>query len=289
MTTLSAMSAPGTVVRFLTELRATGSPVVRLRGSAAEGGTEALSFIEAEADSASEVAQILAGWHREAAEDLGGPSLAFDEASARLGARLLFRAAWCYLQRGLSREEVARLLSAQPPFLRKEVPALSIPSIRSTAPPTPPPLLKDTRSYTEVVDANAAGAALFSTDLCLRHLPAIFRMAQTLSPGDPLLRALQALAAPFPLSGIGIATGTNDFAAPDTLAVIFGHPGLRQLFLDRILAARSRDWLHHPQVAEALHQTLGSHAHALASGFLPTPLLTTQPFSLPPSDPPPAE
>lgn len=269
MTTLSPISAPGTAVRFLSELRTTGAPVIRLQGSAAEGGLEALASIETEAEGASEVGQILADWHREAAEDLGGPALPLDDDAARLGAGLLFRAAWCYLQRGLTREDVARLLHA-PPALA----LLALPAPKKAELPASMQSISSIQSIPAAHTA-AAAAAVFSADLCLRHLPAIFRMAQTLSPGDPLLGALQNLAARFPLSGVGIAAGGHGLPESDSLPVILSHPGLRQLFLDRILTTRSRDWLHHPQIAEALQQTLGSHAQTLAPGFQTHPPTAT--------------
>ncbi len=76
MPEFSAMSAPGTVVRFLSELRATGAPVIRLRGQGDWRG--ALLLIETEASNDPEISRLLAAWHHEAAEDLGGPPPPFD-------------------------------------------------------------------------------------------------------------------------------------------------------------------------------------------------------------------
>ncbi|MES2709492.1 MAG: hypothetical protein V4726_23045, partial [Verrucomicrobiota bacterium] len=177
----------------------------------------------------------------------------FDETAAVFGARLLFRAAWCYLQRDTGRDEVARLLLEPPPSAA----GLGLSSSLTAA-------------------AQFSTAAQFSADLTLQHLPAIFRMARALAPGDPLLAALRELAGWFPLSGIGIQPADpQDFPAIDsgTWENLQAHPGLRQLFLDRILSARARHWLKHPDITLAIRHSLGEYATDLAPSFdLPVPL-----------------
>lgn len=232
MMTVSALSAPGAMVRFLSELHATGAPVIHLRGR--DGGLGALTQIEAEADGAPELSRLLGSWHQEAALDIGGPALPFDKTAARQGACLLFRAAWCYLNRDTGKEEVARLL------------------------------------LDPAAHPDDSAAAQFSADLTLQHLPALFRMAQALSPGDPLLAALRRLARLFPLSGVNIqpekppAQGMPPAAAWGNLQ---SHSGLRQLFLDRILITRAGHWLDHPETSLALRHSLGEHRQTLAPAF----------------------
>lgn len=229
---MSSIPLPGTVLTFLQELRSTGAPVIRLRGQG--DWRSALLLIETEAAQDTLIPQLLAGWHAEAAPDLGGPPLPFHLHAALHGARLLFRAAWCYLQRDIGKNEVTTLLGTDSP-------------------------------------APTDAAWQFSADLTLRHLPAVFRMAQALAPGDPLLAALRNLAFHYSLSGYGIPP-ENETAIPSVEPAAWealqSHPGLRQLLLDRILASGSRHWLNHPETALALRHTLGGYPKEYAPAFL---------------------
>lgn len=223
---------PGTLLQFLQELRSTGMPVIRLSGQGSWRGV--LPKVEAEAAYDHQFTSLLASWHAEAAEDLGGPALTFDEAAALHGATLLFRAAWCYLHRDSTAAEVTQLLHL----------------------PTTGPL-----------DA----AAQFSADLTLQHLPSLHRMAQALAPGDSLLPALQQLAQTFPLASPGLLFPDKNLPAPEsgTWNILRSHPGLWQLFLDRVLQRQDRLWQAHPDVLPAVHHALGAHAKALAPFLLP--------------------
>ncbi|MDB6135793.1 MAG: hypothetical protein JWM59_4036 [Verrucomicrobiales bacterium] len=232
MITVSALSAPGAMVRFLSELHATGAPVIHLRGRSE--GLGALEQIEAEADGDPELHRLLGSWHQEAALDIGGPALSFDETAARRGACLLFRTAWCYLNRDTGREEVARLL------------------------------------LDPAAHPGDSATAQFSADLTLQHLPAVLRMAQALSPGDPLLSALRSLARLFPLSGVNIhpeKPPTQEMPPAATWGNLQSHSGLRQLFLDRILITRAGHWLDHPETSLAIRHSLGEHRQTLAPAF----------------------
>jgi hypothetical protein len=223
---------PGTILQFLRELRSTGTPVIRLSGQGS--WRSVLPKIEAEAANDHQLTSLLAAWHAEAAEDLGGPALAFDEAAALHGATLLFRAAWCYLHRDSTAAEVTQLLHL----------------------PAPGPL---------------DPAAQFSADLTLQHLPSLHRMAQALAPGDPLLPALQQLAQTFPLASPGLLFPDKTLPDPDPSSwhALRSHLGLWQLFLDRVLQRQDRLWLAHPDVLPAVHHALGAHAKALAPFLLP--------------------
>lgn len=219
----TAVPHPGAALTFLRELRATGAPVIRLSGQGSWHGI--LPRIEAEAAADSSLATLLRSWFEEAAEDLGGPPLPFDEAAARHGALLLFRAAWCYLHRDSPADEVTALLHNPLP-------------------------------------GSPTAAAQFSADLTLQHLPALFRMAQALAPGDPLLPALRSIAHHLPLSALGVPRVENEVptADPDAWQKLHAHPGLWQLFLDRAVQRSDRWWLNHAEVAHSLHYSLGTHA-----------------------------
>lgn len=221
------------------------APVIRLSGQGPWAAV--LTEIEKDAQSDPRIGTVLAEWHREAVEDLGGPPLPFDEAAARHGAVLLFRAAWCYLHRDTPAREVTRLLHPTPP--------------------TP--------------SENLTAAAQFSADLTLRHLPALHRIALALAPGDPLLAALRSLAAAYPLSSPGFSPDENfpPSADPDAWAILQNHAGLRQLFLDRVLAHADRAWMENAAIAAALTHSLGLHARTLAP-HLPADL--SHPAFIPP-------
>ena len=224
---------PGTLLQFLRELRATGAPVLRLPGHTRP--MPLLARLEAEAAADPHLTSLLRFQHREAAEDVGGPPLPFDEPAARLGATLLFRAAWLYLHRDSTADDVTRLLTA-------------------------------------AVPAFPNAAAQFSADLALQHLPALFRMAQALAPGDPLLAALRQLAAHVPLSAVGLPPEENSppSADPAAWAALQEHPGLHQLFLDRIVLRQAREWLVFPNVSTALQDSLGACVRELAPFILIT-------------------
>lgn len=99
-----------------------------------------------------------------------------------------------------------------------------------------------------------SASADWSADLLLRYLPGTYQLARHLSPSDPLLRELRFLAVSWPLSSVGIpGLGALD------LTPFWDHPGLRQLYLDRILLTGDTSRLGDPQVDEGLRVLLGAH------------------------------
>ncbi|MES2466998.1 MAG: hypothetical protein V4675_06830 [Verrucomicrobiota bacterium] len=228
----SSVPQPGAALTFLLELRATGAPVIRLTGQGSWRGV--LPRIEAEAAADPRIGTVLESWHREGAEDLGGPTLAFDEAAARHGAILLFRSAWSYLHRDSQPSEVNQILCAPLPW-------------------------------------EPTAAAQFSADLTLQYLPALFRMAQALAPGDPLLPALRHLSAVLPLGSIGfpLQDEVPAGAEPGAWQALRAHPGLWQLFLDRAVRRQDRAWLVHPDVASGLRHSLGAYLTELVPALAP--------------------
>ena len=230
---------PGAVLTFLRELRSTGAPILRLHGQGA--AKQGLLQLEADAREDLLLLPLLKSWHEEAAEDLGGPALPFEEAAARHGVQLLLRMAWFYLQRDTDASTVTRLLAEPCPF-------------------------------------PAGAAAQFSADLTLQYLPAIFRMAQALAPGDPLLASLRNLAGLWPLSGTGVPLGSGQdvpMADPAAWEALRTHAGLWQLFLDRLLQRPDSPWLRHPDVVSGLTRLLGAYGRELA------PALPAWPPALP--------
>lgn len=94
----------------------------------------------------------------------------------------------------------------------------------------------------------------WSVDLVLRHLPTLTRYASHLSQADPLVRELKTIATAWPLSSVGMA-GLSGV----TLESFIGHPALRRLYADRILAARDYSRLGDRRVDDLLRADLGLH------------------------------
>lgn len=105
----------------------------------------------------------------------------------------------------------------------------------------------------------------YSVDLTFRHLPALLRMAWRVASADPLVASLLQLAHAWPLSSVGA-----DGLEPSALAAldpILAHPGLRQLYVDRVLRHLDIARLHDPRVRDAVDSTLGLHAETLSPAF----------------------
>jgi hypothetical protein len=98
----------------------------------------------------------------------------------------------------------------------------------------------------------------WSADLTLRHLPRLFHLARHLSEGDPLVQHLKQIATAWPLSSVGIA-GLENLS----LESFIGHPALRRLYVDRVVAAEDTSRLNDSRVGDLLRADLGIH-HELA-------------------------
>jgi hypothetical protein len=101
-------------------------------------------------------------------------------------------------------------------------------------------------------------AAHWSVDLTLRHLPRLFQFARHLSNGDPLVQQMKKIATAWPLSSVGIGGLENLQLDP-----FIGHPALRRLYADRIVAAGDTSRLGDARVDDLLRADLGLH-HELA-------------------------
>jgi hypothetical protein len=93
----------------------------------------------------------------------------------------------------------------------------------------------------------------YSVDLVFRFLPGLVAMARRVEQGDPLVAVLLTLAQRWPLSSVGI-----DGVGAVEPEPFLGHPGLCQLYADRILATGDTSRLNHPAVREALQVSLGA-------------------------------
>ncbi len=160
---------------------------------------------------------VLAEWEQNARLELAGDPPEFISAAAGWAAIMVYDACRFVVCRDVSAEEVAAAFARKPPVARS--PAVD-----------------------------------WSVDVVLRQLPEVFRLARHLSPNDPLVKELQALAAVWPLSSVGI-TGLENL----DLDSFIGHPALRQLYADRILAAEDVSRLGAPRCDAVLREALGAY------------------------------
>lgn len=99
-------------------------------------------------------------------------------------------------------------------------------------------------------------SAHYSVDLTWQFVSDLYRLSGHIAPGDPLLNAIEQFVQAWPLSSVGVSQ------APVALSSeIAAHPGLLQLYVDRILAARQLSRLDDPRVRVAAQAALGLHAH----------------------------
>ncbi|MCF6314400.1 MAG: hypothetical protein L3J39_18270 [Verrucomicrobiales bacterium] len=118
-------------------------------------------------------------------------------------------------------------------------------------------------------------SAIWSIDLCLRHLPAIYRLAANASTNDPLVASIVAVAARFPLSSVGIPLPESPL--PSEILKIHQHPTLSAIYIDRIIATASIDRLGDVVTRRKVREALGHFsdlapklACALAQSEFPT-------------------
>jgi MoxR-vWA-beta-propeller ternary system domain bpX4 len=132
---------------------------------------------------------------------LAGPALPLDEEIALAAAHLLERASWYLLNSNLPIDDARRLAMPAPPR-------------------TPEQHL--------------------SADLVLRYLPALYRRAAAMLPGDVLPQVLEKALRDWPLSGV-----LADILEPPLTPVDFGnHAGLNFLYAERLAEHDRPDW--HP-------------------------------------------
>lgn len=101
-----------------------------------------------------------------------------------------------------------------------------------------------------VMPAPGSAADHLSADLMLRYLPTIHRRARAMAPSDPLPELLAGILRHWPLSGV-LSEVTE---APLTSLELGGHPGLWQLYAERLARNEKAGWL--PEGAAREHVEL---------------------------------
>jgi MoxR-vWA-beta-propeller ternary system domain bpX4 len=95
-------------------------------------------------------------------------------------------------------------------------------------------------------------SSAWSADLILRHLPRLTELAKGLSPGDILVSELRSTAAQWPLSSPGVELDETCEQRP-----VPDHPGLRLLYLDRIIKEKDKSKLKDPVIREGVRELTG--------------------------------
>jgi hypothetical protein len=93
----------------------------------------------------------------------------------------------------------------------------------------------------------------YTADLVFRFLPDLVALARRVSQNDPLVDELLALARAWPLSSVGI-DGVGEVEA----ARVLSHPGLRQLYVDRIISTGDASRVRDDTVRAAVRTALGA-------------------------------
>jgi hypothetical protein len=109
----------------------------------------------------------------------------------------------------------------------------------------------------------------YSVDLVFRFLPDLLTLTRRVSHNDPLVAELLALGQAWPLSSVGM----EGIGAVE-VAHLLTHPGLRQLYVDRILLTGDVSRLNDAAVRAAAKAALGAYpelAPALSATLNPTP------------------
>jgi hypothetical protein len=117
--------------------------------------------------------------------------------------------------------------------------------------------------FLSAFDRPKDASAIYSADLCLRHLPSIFALAKGLSPDDPLVKNLRQTAADWPFSSVGIDVETHFDC---------DHPSLHMAYADRVLLAKDRQRANAAAVNQQVQAALGAHKAAFWPSFEPIDL-----------------
>ncbi len=116
------------------------------------------------------------------------------------------------------------------------------------------------KAYLQPFPMPITDEAIYSADICLRHLPDIYSFARALSPSDPLVLNMQSTAMAWPFSAVGI----------DVEGILAtSHPSLQLAYADRVLAAHDRKRAAEPSLNLRLQAALGAHGKRFWADFEP--------------------
>ncbi len=124
------------------------------------------------------------------------------------------------------------------------------------------------QSLSEAPPTGEAASQHFSVDLTWRFLPDVDRLSAMLAPDDPLREILRRWGSDWPLSSVGMKG-----IEPKRTAELLAHDGLRQAYIDRIVARQDTTRLNDPLVRDFVCAALGRRRVQSAAwiGALKTP------------------
>ncbi len=107
-------------------------------------------------------------------------------------------------------------------------------------------------------DGTDTAEEIYSADLMLRFLPDVLKLANGLSPEDPLVYKLKETAAKWPFSSVGM-----EGLRIGTMQNIFVHPSLRQAYIDRVITKKDISRIKGEEEMALLKEVLGMHEQTL--------------------------
>ncbi len=113
----------------------------------------------------------------------------------------------------------------------------------------------------DLILINPTHSHIWSADVVLSFLPAIFRMANAVAEGDPLLVPIRELAKTWPLSGIGI---TDAGWTEEDFAPVLAHECLAGILIDRVFATKERTVAAFPTIHSRMKHAVGDFPKQLA-------------------------
>jgi hypothetical protein len=111
--------------------------------------------------------------------------------------------------------------------------------------------------------------SVYSADLILRYLPALFHLAKGLSPADALVTTLRTLAVQWPLSSVGI-----EINSPVDDDIILANPSLAQVYIDRIIERKDKNRVTTLALEKRIYQVAGGHLSIFWPNYEPIIQLT---------------
>ena len=115
-----------------------------------------------------------------------------------------------------------------------------------------PPALGESLA-SEPYDGERTPASDYAVDLAFQYLPSLFRLAERAAPQDPMLDPLRNLAAPWPLSSVGID------GVPAESLPFWDSACLRRIYIDRVIAHEDLSRMENPAVAAGARSALGAY------------------------------
>lgn len=105
----------------------------------------------------------------------------------------------------------------------------------------------------------------YSVDLVFRFLSEFAILAHGAASDDPLLVLLREFGRSWPLSSVGMKGLAGDQIHQLRLAEVLNHSGLRQLYVDRILAKEDFERARELRTNQAIRAAIGAHPEMLTS------------------------